>query len=157
MDSGGPDAVAGSWNKLPEMPHLFTIGYGGRAPAEFVALLQRHGVRTVVDVRLRPEHSSMGAYARAKRPDRGIEALLAGGGIGYVSRVQLGNVFMDRDDWRARYQDLLDRAGHLLVTGLDDIPGPIALLCAEKRVAECHRGLIADWLVKHGWDVTHVE
>ncbi len=130
---------------------FFTIGYGGRAPGEFVALLKQHGVRTVVDVRLRPERSSMGAYVRAKRPDRGIEALLSAAGIAYVPRVQLGNVFMDREDWRPRYQDLLDRAGHLLVTGLDEIAGPIALLCAEKRVAECHRGLIADYLVKHGW------
>lgn len=136
---------------------FFTIGYGGRAPADFVALLKEHGIRTVVDVRLRPEFSSMGIYARAKRPDRGIQALLEGAGIGYVSKIQLGNVFMDREDWRARYQDLLDRAGHLLVTGLAEIPGPIALMCAEKRVSECHRGLIADWLVRNGWVVTHIE
>ena len=137
---------------------FYTIGYGGRAPEQFVALLQEHGIRTVVDVRLRPEFSSMGVYARAKRPDRGIQALLESAGIGYVSKVQLGNVFMDRDDWRARYQDLLDRAGHLLVAGLEDIPGPIALLCAEKRVAECHRGMIADHLVRtQSWEVTHIE
>jgi len=137
---------------------FFTVGYGGRPPQEFVTLLQQHGIRTVVDVRLRPELSSMGAYIRAKRPDKGIEALLTAAGIGYVSMIQLGNVFMDREDWRARYQDLLDRAGHLVIKGLEDIPGPIALLCAEKRVAECHRGLIADWLVKHGdWQVTHIE
>jgi uncharacterized protein (DUF488 family) len=136
---------------------FFTIGYGGRMPDDFVALLQQHGVRTVVDVRLRPEFSSMGVYVRAKRPDRGIEALLTAAGIGYLSRTQLGNVFMDRDDWRARYQDLLDRAGHLLITGLDQVPGPIALMCAEKRVAECHRGMIAEWLVKNGWEVAHIE
>lgn len=137
---------------------FFTIGYGGRPPEQFVTLLREHGVRTVVDVRLRPEFSSMGVYARAKRPDRGIEALLSAGGIGYVSKIQLGNVFMDREDWRARYQDLLDKAGHLLVTGLDGIPGPIALMCAEKRVADCHRGLIAEWLAQHqGWVVTHIE
>jgi uncharacterized protein (DUF488 family) len=136
---------------------FFTIGYGGRVPDDFVALLRQHGVRTVVDVRLRPELSSMGVYVRAKRPDRGIEALLTGAGIGYVSKVQLGNVFMDREDWRQRYQELLDRAGHLLVTGLESIPGPIALMCAEKRVAECHRGLIATWLENQGWEAVHIE
>ena len=33
---------------------IFTVGYGGRKPAEFVALLKAKGVAAVVNVRLRP-------------------------------------------------------------------------------------------------------
>jgi hypothetical protein len=62
------------------------------------------------------------------------------------------------EDWPQRYRRLLDAAGPLLTERLHDIPGPICLLCAEKRVAECHRRLVAEFLAKHhGAEVRHLE
>ena len=34
---------------------VFTIGYGGRSKDDFLALLHAHDVKTVVDIRLRPD------------------------------------------------------------------------------------------------------
>lgn len=137
---------------------LFTIGYGGRSREGFLELLHHHGVRTVVDVRLRPDRATMGIWVKAKTPDLGIEKMLADGGISYRSLIELGNVFLGLDDWPTRYQQLLDQSGHLLVSRLADIPGPICLMCAEKRVNECHRRQIADFLARtQSVTVHHIE
>lgn len=136
---------------------IYTIGYGGRRPQEFLALLKERGIRAVVDVRLRPDRSSMGVYARAKNADKGIEALLSGAGIAYYSFIELGNIFRDLDDWQQRYQQLMNRAGDLLTRRLLEVPGPLCLLCAEKLTDQCHRKLIADYLAKTGHQIEHIE
>lgn len=139
-------------------PTFFTIGYGGRPPEEFVGLLVAHGVRTVADVRIRPDRASMGAYVRAKESVRGIERLLGDREIGYRSILELGNLFLGRDDWPAVYREFFGLAGEMLVRRLDELPRPFCLLCAEKKVADCHRLVIADHLVaSRGWSVHHIE
>ena len=137
---------------------FFTIGYGGRVPADFASLLVSHGIRSIADVRIHPDRASMGAYVKARTPDKGIEKLLADRGIAYRSILELGNLLRDRDDWHATYRAFFERAGDLLVGRLGDLPEPFCLMCAEKRVAECHRLVIADFLAAtRGWSVEHIE
>ena len=136
----------------------FTIGYGGRKPDDFAALLAASGVKTVIDVRLRPDRASMGSFAKAKEPDKGIAGLLAKAGVGYVSLPELGNLFLDYDDWPERYERFLTLAAPVLFDRVEGIAGPVCLVCAEKRVHECHRGHIADHLTRsRGWTFTHIE
>ena len=137
---------------------IYTIGYGGRAPSEFISLLTQHGIRTIVDVRLRPDRASMGSYALARSPEKGIQKLLATAGIAYVSVVQLGNIFISDDDWTAKYEELLHKAGDLLTAALLTRPlaAPLCLLCAEKDPAQCHRGLIGTYLAQRGHAVEHI-
>jgi hypothetical protein len=83
---------------------------------------------------------------------------MAEAGIGYRSLVELCNPFMAYDDWSDRYQRLIDGAGELLVGSLREVPQPFCLLCAEKRVAECHRRHIADYLQStQGFEVVHLD
>jgi len=135
---------------------IYTIGYGGRAPTELTKALVARGIRAVVDVRLRPDRSSMGIYAKAKDPAKGIQGLLTKAGIQYFSIVELGNIFMEMEDWAERYQRLIERAGDLLTERLWQVPVPFCLMCAEKDVSNCHRSLIAAHLVSRGHEVEHI-
>lgn len=143
---------------------VFTLGYGGRAPAEFVSQLLGAGVRTVVDVRARPDRASMGAYMRVRRSDKGIEALLGAAGIGYQSLPELGNPFLDdafAGDWQHRYGQLLAAAAPLLMVRLQGLVtagtgAPLCLLCAEQDPARCHRTQIAAILEAQGIRVRHL-
>ena len=137
---------------------LYTIGYGARTAEEFIGMLKAKGIRLIVDIRLRPDRASMGIWTKAKTPDKGIEKLLSQAEIGYRSLIELGNLFLEFEDWQDRYQRLLDAAGELLVSRLSGTADPFCLLCAEKRVAECHRRQVADFLVrKWGAEVEHLE
>lgn len=136
---------------------LYTIGYGGRAPEEFLGLLKARNIQAVADVRLRPDRSSMGTYAKARTPDKGIEGLLTRAGIQYFSFVELGNVFLDVDDWKTRYEPLITRAGDLLTERLLHVPPPFCLMCAEKVAERCHRTIIAAYLAARGYEVEHIE
>jgi uncharacterized protein (DUF488 family) len=137
---------------------LFTIGYGGRTKEDFLKLLRPHAIRAVIDIRLRPDRASMGIWVKAKTPDKGIEAWLTEAGYEYRSLIELGNVFLGFEDWPERYERLINTAGELLTQRLREMRGPLAIMCAEKRAAECHRRQVAEYLQRtHGWDVQHLE
>ena len=136
---------------------FFTVGYGGKQPKKFIELLQQNEIRLVVDVRLRPDRASLGSYQQAKSAEKGIVKLLKNAGIEYLSLIELGNLFLDYEDWRIRYQNLLEKAEELLLGRLKDLPDSFCLLCAEKNYKECHREQIANYLVNHyGRDVIHL-
>ena len=98
----------------------------------------------------------MGAYAKAKTPDKGIEKLMRDAGFAYVSLVELGNLFVDVEDWEWRYGELLKAAGPFLIERLVGLPTPSCLLCCEKDPAQCHRRLIAEYMARKGWTVEHI-
>lgn len=135
---------------------IYTIGYGGKSPQDFIDTLHQKGIKTIVDVRLRPDHAHMGLFKKSKSPDDGIQGLLTRVNIGYISFIELGNIFLECEDMSARYRRLLDCAGDLLIERLQDVPEPYCLLCAEKSASECHRYLIAEYLLKKGHEIEHL-
>jgi len=135
---------------------IHTVAYGGRAPSDFVALLKAHGIATIADVRLHPQKAMMGAYAKAKTPDKGIQRLLGEAGIRYEWLEGLGNPFMGDEDWADQYRQLMAASGEERAAPLLKLKGPVCLLCAEKKPDDCHRRLVAEWLEERGWEVVHL-
>ena len=138
-------------------PTVYTVGYGGRQPQDFLDTLEHHGIETIVDVRLRPDRTRLRSFVRANEIGKGIERLLSERRMAYISLVELGNPFMDDDDWRPRYERLITAAGKVLTEKLFDITGSFCLMCAERRVEICHRWFIAQYLAQHhGFAIQHI-
>jgi uncharacterized protein (DUF488 family) len=135
---------------------IYTIGYGGRKTSEFVDLLKKADVTTVVDVRLTPERAFLAIYAKGKNPSKGIQGLLGRAGIKYVWVPELGNPFKDDKDWKPKYQLHLEEKGDLLCSKLYELKTPFCLLCAEKYASTCHRKVISDYLADKGYEVEHL-
>ena len=142
---------------------VWTVGHSTREPDEFVALLQRHGVRMLVDVRTVPKSRRV--------PWTSIDALpqvLSRAGIGYAHVQALGGLRKPRKDspndaWRNEgfrgYADHM--ASREFERGLEELLGlaghaPTAVMCAEAVPWRCHRSLLADALTGRGVEVLHV-
>jgi uncharacterized protein (DUF488 family) len=137
-------------------PDFFTIGYGGRDPRDLIAALRGNAIQLVIDVRLRPGRAYLGAYAKAKSSEKGLAGLLARESIGYVSLPELGNPFLDDENWETRYQAHLAANVASLLAPLLHETRRFCLLCAERDVARCHRRAIALQLEAAGWRAIHL-
>lgn len=127
------------------------VGYQQRAVEEFVSDLARMGVAVVVDVRLTPISRRPG-FSKT-----GLARVLAGAGIGYEHRPELGNPKANRAGFagsaeelaaaRAVYRGLLD--GEKSSRALTEIAELgerqlVALLCYEADQRRCHRDVLLE-------------
>ena len=140
--------------------HIFTIGYEGATMVEFLAALQRAGVRRVIDVRALPLSRRPGF---SKTP---LSGALAEAGIDYVHLKALGTPAEGRAAARAgRHADLeriyagqlelaeaIAQSAQMLALAQET---PSALLCFEREPAQCHRTMLLD-AVAPDVEVTHL-
>lgn len=141
---------------------LFTIGYEGLDLAAFTALLARHGVDTVVDVRQLPLSRKPGFSKQALRH----ELELAGfaythiGALGCPKAVRDG--YRQDHDW-ARYtvgfMQHLDRQQPAIAElAARAKTTSCALLCYEADFNFCHRAMVAEAVRRlSGTAVKHIQ
>ncbi|HEX5505361.1 MAG TPA: DUF488 domain-containing protein [Thermomicrobiales bacterium] len=123
---------------------IFTIGHSNTGVAEFIALLRRHEIIAVADVRSRPYSQYLPHFNQPA-----LKAALREAGIGYVF---LGKELGARPDdpgcyveGKARYERIAATAPFAegiarLRKGLRT--SRIAIMCAEKDPLVCHRTIL---------------
>jgi len=125
---------------------VFTIGYGGRRFADFVALLQQNGISSVVDVRRFPRSKAPGyekASLEAKLPQFGISYIWMGDTLGGFRRGGYPK-YMESDDYRDGISKLLELSEKR----------NLVIMCKERTDAGCHRRYIAETLAGKGIKTT---
>ena len=138
---------------------VLTVGHSTHALDAFIALLQRHHVTAVADVRSAP-YSRFNPQFNREPFAKALEAE----GIRYVP---LGNELGGRSDDPACYEDGRIRYDRVAATesfrsGLARVVQGaaryrIALMCAEKEPLDCHRTLlVARALDAQGVDIAHI-
>jgi uncharacterized protein (DUF488 family) len=146
-----------------EKPIIYTIGHSTRPVDEFVAMLNAHGVRRLIDVRTVPKSRHNPQYNSDALAER-----LQRAGIEYEHMKALGGLRRPRKDspntgWRnesfrgyADYMQTVDFASALDALIGEAAHERIAAMCAEAVPWRCHRSLIADSLIAHGYTVEHI-
>ena len=150
-----PEVVA------PEVPSLYSIGYGARSMDEFLATLQAHRIEYLIDVRTTP-------FSKFK-PEFTKELLQH-----HIERVGIRYVFMGdtlggqpkdpscHTDGKVDYDKV--RARPFFQAGLERLKKAfaqqrrVALMCSEGRPEQCHRSkLIGEALTASGIPVGHID
>lgn len=143
---------------------LYTIGHGDRPIAVFAGMLRAAGVRTLVDVRRYPgsrRHPQFGREALAHAlAEADIEYRWEGEALGgrRKARTDSRHVAWRSESFRG-YADHMETPAFeaALARVLEKArSAPLAVMCAERHPAQCHRQLIADALIARGLAVTHL-
>jgi uncharacterized protein (DUF488 family) len=143
---------------MAEQPCLLTIGHSGHAADALIAMLQRHSVTAVADVRSQPYSRLHPQYNRET-----LAETLKCSGVRYVFLgAELGARRVERECYRggqARY----DRIATLPAfrRGLERLRSGaaehrIALLCAEKDPITCHRTILVCRHLRSTFDIQHI-
>ena len=141
------------------LPSILTVGHSNHALERFIGLLERAGVNTVADVRSRPVSRFVPHFNR-----KALDASLAERGISYVFLgAELGGRPDDpslmkhgKPDYAAMARTPQFAAGLSRVIEAS-ATGKVALLCAERDPADCHRfRLIGRELVARQVPVAHI-
>ena len=141
------------------MKQLFTIGHSNQSQEEFLAMLRRHGINCVVDVRSVP--------ASKYTPQFNMEQLRGFLKHNDVQYLHFGNEFGARrtdcinEDGQVDFEEAVKTTAFL--SGVERIKNGIekgyhiALMCSEANPLECHRfSLVARYFHENGWDVQHI-
>ncbi|MFN7974885.1 MAG: DUF488 domain-containing protein [Acidobacteriota bacterium] len=147
---------------------VWTIGHSSHKLDAFLALLDRHEIRCIADVRREPRSQRHPQFSRGR-----LELALEAHGIAYrflgeelggklapaVPREQSPNGALGSAPLRAYADRLVDPPARSGVRRLLAMAARMrtAMMCAEACYTDCHRQILADLLVAKGAEVVHIQ
>jgi uncharacterized protein (DUF488 family) len=140
---------------------LFTIGHSSRPIEALLAMLREAGVKCLVDVRAIPKSRRWPQYdgeaLKRSLAAAGIEYVWRGDALGGFRKPVPGSPNVALDGAFRGFADHM--ATPAFARAIDELLAETeltAIMCAEKLPAECHRSLIADYVIARGVDVVHL-
>ena len=137
---------------------LHTIGFTKKPASRFFELLEKSGVRRVVDVRL-SNVSQLAGFAKKNDLAFFLREIC---GIDYVHMPSLAPTKSIRDDFKKKGGDWRIYEEHFMALMRErrienEIPKQLidggCLLCSEDQPHHCHRRLVAEYLREHWGDI----
>jgi uncharacterized protein (DUF488 family) len=142
---------------VPRHP-LFTVGHSNHPIEHFLALLRRHGLEAVADVRSRPYSRFVPHFGKER-----LARILADESVGYAFlRRELGGMPAGGDPRQARldYQRRIREPS--FARGIESLlqaaaERRVAMMCRERDPLDCHRlHLICRYLEPMALDIRHI-
>ena len=137
---------------------LFTIGHSNHPIGHFLALLRRHGIEAIADVRSRPYSRFVPHFSKDQLPlileEEGLGYLYLGRELG--GKPQKGETPASSMTYQLRVEQPEFRQGidRLLEAARAN---RVALLCRERDPLDCHRlHLVCRYLRPRRLDVRHI-
>jgi uncharacterized protein (DUF488 family) len=145
-------------------PSVLTIGHSNHPLDRFLALLARHGVEALADIRRFPGSRKHPHFSRdnlaAALSQSGVDYhwLEALGGRRHRQRDESPNRGLENQGFRNYADYMLTGEFREAVEKLLEIARRkrAAILCAEGLFWQCHRRLVSDFLVASGVAVQHI-
>ena len=145
-------------------PAVLTIGHSNHPLDRFLALLARHGVGALADIRRIPGSRKHPHFNRdslgSSLHKSGIEYhwMEALGGRRHKRRDESPNFGLENQSFRNYADYMLTDEFREGVEKLLEVAGQkrTAIMCAEGLFWQCHRRLVSDFLVANGVAVEHI-
>jgi uncharacterized protein (DUF488 family) len=145
-------------------PSVLTIGHSNHPLGRFLALLARHEVEALADIRRfpgsrkHPQFNRDGLGSALERAGIDYHWLEALGGRRLKRREESPNLGLENRGFR-NYADYM--LTHEFREGVEKLPEVArqkrtAIMCAEGLFWQCHRRLVSDFLAANGVTVQHV-
>ena len=147
------------------MANLYTIGHSTRSVEELVSALDAHGIKTLADIRAFPMSRRLPHFNRESLerslPERGIRYIWmkALGGYRKATRKDSPHTALRNASFRNYADYTLTPEFEQAATELLQIASAsrTAYMCAERVYFRCHRMIVSDWLLAHGYEVLHID